>query len=420
MEEELRCLVCKQIFTNPILLPCYHSLCLNCAVQIQSPVHQQSLPSVTTGLGNGLHSHASTTNFHGHSHHIVIATATVHHHHHSSSNSSSTSHSQHHGNQYHHHHHLSDNGSVISSTGRGGDSDKSSTSSHTSSSSSGGSEDSSDKVSVLSETDSGVVICSLSSSRPNSYASGVGRNGGSGGHVNGNNGSGGGGGGGGSHNMHGLLFPPIQSAAFCLSCPVCHKTVYFDENGAQNLPKYRVMQNIVDKYVESRNLGTKCQLCEKNPKNATVMCEQCEIFYCDKCRESCHPLRGPLAKHALVNPTQGKVALKQKAGPLEYKCPDHSFESLNMYCILCKVPVCIGCLQDMKHADHEVQPIQHMSKTQKVRPPRAPIIFMAVYCYLSIDFISFWWRSLKYATNQFVHFLNYLGKFFSPAFPGQT
>jgi tripartite motif-containing protein 9/67 len=331
--------VCKQIFTNPILLPCYHSLCLNCAVQIQSPVHQQSLPAGS--LGNGHHSHASTTNFHGHSHHIVIATATVHH---------SQQHHNVHGNQFHNHHHhhgsAGDNSSVISSSR--GDSDKSSTSSHTSSSSGG--EDSSDKVSVLSETDSGVVICS-SSSRPNSYASGAGQNGN---------------GGGGGHNMHGLLFPPIQSAAFCLSCPVCHKTVYFDENGAHNLPKYRVMQTIVDKYVEARNLGTKCQLCEKNPKNATVMCEQCEIFYCDKCRESCHPLRGPLAKHSLVNPTQGKVALKQKAGPLEYKCPDHSFESLNMFCILCKVPVCIGCIQEMKHADHEVQPIQHMSKSQKV------------------------------------------------------
>lgn len=330
MEEELKCAVCKQLFTNPVLLPCYHSLCMNCAVQIQSPVHQQSLPS--TNLVNGVHSHASTTNFHGHSHHIVIATATVHHSH---NNSINLSHSNHNSQHHHHHHHSHSESSSVVSTSSRADSDKSSTSSQTS----GGGEDSSDKVSVLSETDSGVVVCS---SRPNSYAGSQ------------------------SHNMHGLLFPPIQSTAFCLSCPVCHKTVYFDENGAQNLPKYRVMQNIVDKYVDSRNLGTKCQLCEKNPKNATVMCDQCEIFYCDKCRESCHPTRGPLAKHTLVSPSQGKVTLKLKAGPLEYKCPDHSLESLNMYCMLCKVPLCIGCLSEMKHADHEVQPIQHMSKSQKV------------------------------------------------------
>ncbi len=296
MEEELKCQLCKQLFTNPVLLPCYHSICLNCAVQVQFPVTQGQVN------GNGLHSHATTTNFHGHSHHIVVTTATVHH----------------------SHHHHSD--SSISS-GAGG-------------SESSGTEDGSDKVSILSETDSGVVVYG-GSSRPNSYI--------------------------GAPNMHGLLFPPIQSTVFSLSCPVCHKAVYFDETGAHNLPKYRVMTNIVDRYVEARNLGTKCQLCEKNPKPATVMCEQCEIFYCDKCRESCHPARGPLAKHALVSPQQGKAQLKLKAGPLEYKCPDHPAEALNMYCMLCKVPVCMGCLQERKHADHDVQPIQIMSKTQKVK-----------------------------------------------------
>lgn len=309
----MKCPMCKQLFTNPVLLPCYHSVCLNCAVQIQQPVPPQQIVQsghagyhTNGGSHNGSilshHSHASSTNFHGHSHHIVVTTATVHHQPSSSSNQSDSS-----------------------------------ISSGVSSNSSTTAEDS-DKASVLSETDSGVVVCS---SRPNSYV--------------------------GTPNMHGLLFPPIQSTAFCLSCPVCHKTVYFDENGAHNLPKYRVMQNIVDRYVEIRNLGMKCQMCEKNPKNASVMCEQCEIFYCEKCRESCHPLRGPLAKHSLVCATQGKASLKLKALPLEYKCPDHPVESLGKYCILCKVPVCDGCLGERKHAGHEVQPIQSISKAQKVK-----------------------------------------------------
>lgn len=295
MEEELKCQVCKQLFTNPVLLPCYHSLCLNCAVSLQHPIQSNQ---VISG-----HSHATQTNFHGQSPHIVVTTATVHH-------------------QSSHHH----SDSSISS-GNGG-------------SESSGTEDGSDKISILSETDSGVVICNPS--RPNSYVV--------------------------TANMHGLLFPPIQSTVFSLSCPVCHKLVYFDENGAQNLPKYRVMQSIVDKYVESRNLGTKCQLCERNPKAATVMCEQCEVFYCEKCRENCHPSRGPLAKHCLITPQEGKLQLKIKAGPLEYKCPDHG-DTLGMYCILCKVPVCVGCLQERKHSDHDVQPIHIMSKAQKVRTP---------------------------------------------------
>jgi len=314
MEEELKCQVCKQLFTNPVLLPCYHSVCLNCAVQIQHPIQSGPVSTSTATPNNGFHSHATHTNFHGQSHHIVVTTATVHHqssHHHSDSS-------------------ISSSGCGTGSGGGGG------------SESSSGTEDGSDKISILSETDSGVVVCGGSvPTRPNSYVS--------------------------TANMHGLLFPPIQSTVFSLSCPVCHKFVYFDEHGASNLPKYRIMQNVVDKYVEARNLGMKCQLCERNPRPATVMCEQCEIFYCEKCRESCHPARGPFAKHSLLSPQEGKIQLKLKAGPLEYKCPDHPAASLNMYCILCKVPVCGGCLQERKHSDHDVQPIHTMSKAQKVR-----------------------------------------------------
>lgn len=89
--------------------------------------------------------------------------------------------------------------------------------------------------------------------------------------------------------------------------------MYFDENGAQNLPRYRAMQNIVDKFIETKTrgtLGTMCQLCEPGPaagREATVFCEQCQVFYCDPCRDSCHPARGPLAKHSLVSPHQGRI-----------------------------------------------------------------------------------------------------------------
>ncbi len=62
-----------------------------------------------------------------------------------------------------------------------------------------------------------------------------------------------------------------------LACPACSKMVYFDENGAHNLPKYRAMQSIVDKYCEARQLVIQCQLCEGEPAEATVMCEQCEV-----------------------------------------------------------------------------------------------------------------------------------------------
>jgi tripartite motif-containing protein 9/67 len=250
MEEELRCPACKQFFNNPVLLPCYHALCISCAVHLQQPAQNNA---------------ASSTN--------------------SSENAESVA------------------------SGSSGDYQES------------------DKLSILSETDSGVVC----TSRPNSYVG----------------------------TPNGLLFP----SALSLSCPVCHKLVYFDENGAHNLPKYRVMQGIVEKYSELKNLTLKCQMCETEPaKEATVMCEQCEVLYCETCRESCHPARGPLAKHVLAEPKRcsGHI-VRSKDG----KCADHPEENLNMYCLVCKIGVCALCLMDSRHASHDVQALAIMCKAQK-------------------------------------------------------
>ncbi|CAH0561182.1 unnamed protein product [Brassicogethes aeneus] len=220
MEEELRCSTCKQFFNNPVLLPCYHSVCLLCAVNLQQPATNTS----------------------------------------------------------------------------GGD--KNTENAESVASGSSGDYQESDKLSILSETDSGVVC----TSRPNSYVGSP---------------------------------KELFATAFSLSCPVCQKSVYFDENGAHNLPKYRVMQNIVDRYGELRNLTLKCQMCENEPANeATVMCEQCEVLYCDSCREACHPSRGPLAKHVLTEPKRGSLGLpKTKEG----KCLEHGEETLNMFCLVCKI-----------------------------------------------------------------------------------
>ncbi|XP_034187505.1 E3 ubiquitin-protein ligase Trim9 isoform X3 [Osmia lignaria lignaria] len=163
MEDELRCPCCKELFVEPVLLPCWHALCLSCAVNLQAP--PDSPPESTTDSSNAP-----------------------------------------------------------------------------------GSDQEADKLSILSETDSGVVCSSTStSSRPGSYVGTPGNGG----------------------------FPP-SGGTLCLSCPVCQKTVYFDEGGAHNLPKYRAMQHIVEKYQESRNARLQCQMCEGEPRDATVACEQCE------------------------------------------------------------------------------------------------------------------------------------------------
>lgn len=114
MEEELRCPVCKQLYNNPVLLPCFHALCLHCAVHLQQPASAAG------------------------------------------SNAASSL----------------ENAESVASGSSGGDYQES------------------DKLSILSETDSGVVLCT---SRPNSYVG----------------------------TPNGLLFP----TALSIACPVCHKLV---------------------------------------------------------------------------------------------------------------------------------------------------------------------------------------------------
>ena len=77
--------------------------------------------------------------------------------------------------------------------------------------------------------------------------------------------------------------------------------IYMDESGVESLTRNTCLENIVERYQESKKLLTKCQMCPSSATSrpdATIMCEQCEIYYCDACRDMCHPMRGPLSKHA--------------------------------------------------------------------------------------------------------------------------
>lgn len=279
MEEELRCPICKQLFVNPVLLPCYHAICLACALDVQAPASSNTATSV---VHHSLHLHQQ----------------------HSQSSSSSVS-----------------------------------TGSSSATESVSSDQDQADKVSILSEADSGVICYN---SRPNSYA--------------------------GTPNLQGLLFPPSGSV-YSLPCPVCRKIVFFDESGARNLPPYRAMESIVDRFCEREAL--RCQMCESDtPRVAAVVCEQCEIRYCDQCRDLCHPLRGPLAKHNLIKP-RGASQVRESV------CHDHT-EPLSMYCLGCKCATCSLCLNDQRHSSHDIQPITQMCKAQKV----SEFNFLTLKCFL--------------------------------------
>lgn len=150
----------------------------------------------------------------------------------------------------------------------------------------------------------------------------------------------------------------------CLKCPTCKRLFPLDIRGINGFPRNRLLENIVNRYYAKSNGIVYCQLCDENqPSQATVMCEQCEVAYCDRCCKTCHPSRGPLAKHSLVAPTISKSPYK----PSVLKCGRHNEENISMYCVFCRTPVCYVCLEKGQHSGHEVKALGAMFKEQKVR-----------------------------------------------------
>ncbi|XP_037541562.1 tripartite motif-containing protein 67 isoform X9 [Nematolebias whitei] len=186
------------------------------------------------------------------------------------------------------------------------------------------------------------------------------------------------------------VFPPVAHRNCSLTCPLCHRSVSLDERGLRGFPRNRLLEAIVARYQQTRGAsssssGVKCQLCDRNPVAATVMCEQCDVYYCHSCQQRCHPSRGPLAKHRLVPPPNQAAGGAGAAGggggaagggsgghppPVTARkpatCVDHEAENFNMYCCSCRAPVCVKCLEEGKHAKHDVKPLGVMWKQHKV------------------------------------------------------
>ncbi|XP_017316687.1 E3 ubiquitin-protein ligase TRIM9 isoform X2 [Ictalurus punctatus] len=174
------------------------------------------------------------------------------------------------------------------------------------------------------------------------------------------------------------VFPPALALPSThrhrsVTCPLCHRSASLDERGLRGFPRNRLLEAVV---ARCRATPAKCQLCDHNPADATVMCEQCDVMYCAPCQQRCHPARGPLAKHRLVSPATGAVARTAGAGaqspsPAAAACAEHDAQTYTAYCVTCKIPVCFLCMEDSKHGKHDVKPTAAMWKQHKCQLSQA-------------------------------------------------
>jgi tripartite motif-containing protein 9/67 len=194
-----------------------------------------------------------------------------------------------------------------------------------------------DKLSLISDNDSGIS----SSSRPSS-----------------------------------LLLPPVLPEILSLStisnhqktystflqCPLCLKMIYMDISGVKSLSKNRLLSDIINRYYKEKSSKQQipiCQLCHPSKEQLiTSICEQCQIGYCDQCREQYHPMRGPYLKHIFIDPIEQLSNHKEKVF-----CHDHLDHLADSYCLHCRLECCQQC---SKHIHHEIISIHQAAKIFKV------------------------------------------------------
>lgn len=361
MDPELRCPTCSRYFLSPILLPCGHSLCASCAVNALRPVTDATVSAALQAVISA--SEASSTASQKRPSAAVTTTtfeAIIHN-----------------------EPNLEGSSSTVSGASHGGTD--------------------SDQQSVVSEADSGVVMASRAGIYAGRLPTII------------------------CPNLLGFVHithpftlsqQVIHSLTNGLACPLCHRIVaLMDEKAINHLPRNRALERVLAKLVGEEAVASAlhpdnparqgvpiCQLCdEPDPLNmdplsiggarigeggqshggtaATMWCEQCSIFYCEECRERCHPKRGPLLKHTLHPAATGAEIVRQKRQNQPPLCPAHPHEPASLYCIACCVAICNDCVLPAdtlhttcirtpnsygQHAHSEVQSLHTYCKHKKV------------------------------------------------------
>uniref|UniRef100_UPI00358EE3FA E3 ubiquitin-protein ligase TRIM9-like n=1 Tax=Myxine glutinosa TaxID=7769 RepID=UPI00358EE3FA len=319
LEEELKCPVCGALFCDPVILPCSHNVCLSCVSTILLPAVSTSPEAEVPAASGG----TTTT--------------------------------------------------VGSECGDYVDLDKLSLSSEADSGY-GSFASNPATPSGQSKASNGVRVLP-SSPRNTAGSSGMGVSGGS--------------------TVSSLKGPVTPYP--CVTCPQCHRCLGLGERGVPGCPRNRVLQAVVCRYrldretqkapageqgvvnsPEEMMVGPTCQLCEDGrvAAQATVRCEQCEIAYCDTCRQRCHPPRGALTSHRLMplvphephanlstehENQQGSCRELQHAN-----CPAHEAETPTSFCVACGIATCPLCLDESGlHMGHEQRPLSAVCKQHK-------------------------------------------------------
>ncbi|XP_018415359.1 PREDICTED: E3 ubiquitin-protein ligase TRIM36 isoform X1 [Nanorana parkeri] len=145
-----------------------------------------------------------------------------------------------------------------------------------------------------------------------------------------------------------------------LSCPGCLRDVDLGERGINGLFRNFTLETIVERYRQAARAATAimCDLCKPPVQESTKSCLDCSASYCNECFKIHHPWGTVKAQHEYVGPTTN-------FRPKVLMCPEHESEKVNMYCEICRRPVCHLCKLAGAHANHRVTTMSNAYKTLK-------------------------------------------------------
>ncbi|XP_053182194.1 E3 ubiquitin-protein ligase TRIM36 [Scomber japonicus] len=146
-----------------------------------------------------------------------------------------------------------------------------------------------------------------------------------------------------------------------IACPGCQHDIDLGERGISMLFRNFTLESIVERYRQAARaaIAIMCNICKPpQQQEATKSCMDCKASYCNECFKLHHPWGTPKAQHEYVGPTTN-------FRPKVLMCPEHEMEKVNMYCEVCKRPVCHLCKLGGSHANHKVTSMSSAYKILK-------------------------------------------------------
>ncbi|XP_066459175.1 E3 ubiquitin-protein ligase TRIM36 isoform X2 [Eleutherodactylus coqui] len=150
-----------------------------------------------------------------------------------------------------------------------------------------------------------------------------------------------------------------------LSCPGCLRDVDLGERGVNGLFRNFTLETIVERYRQAARaaIAIMCDFCKPPVQESTKSCLDCSASFCNECFKINHPWGTIKAQHEFVGPTAN-------FRPKVLMCPEHESEKVNMYCEICRRPVCHLCKLAGSHANHRVTTMSNAYKTLKEKLTR--------------------------------------------------